>query len=820
MKKKSLQISIISSSIFLVFLLFFSLGMRIFFTNFFTDYLSKIGLKENKSISSQLSSRLKGDYREFTIYIEENDNEALNGKEVRIHDDYYLGFGDVTSSGLVFEDGIEVPFKTNLQPVFAGQTINIGTKSDFFDGTFIDDEVGIYFIKNNRFGYFSAKDYLDDIVGKRNFALVRNDGLILYNDMSKTEFTNLGGYFKKSEKIVEDLENNLDYYKVSESVDGKLFVTYSKIEEVEGIYYLDAVSYHDYIFNLNVIHRVLAVVIISAIGVMLIVSFIAAYFLTLVYRDLELSTYAFSYNTIPIVIINQRGKIHFRNKKFKELFANHKKTKNITDILETSMDKILKLVPIKVWLRDISINLLGVRMIPVKSTMHTYTLLMYPFLEQDELDEGETKINAKTNLPGLNKFRNDIDEIFKSEVPLVDANMIAVIKIVNLQMFDMMKGSTFTDELVYRVSEKLRKLVEKTNFSQIYQSYDNSFVLLYKSKGTNISLRDIRRILEDFGDEVLFEEFKVSLRAGLYEFNTKLERSSAIIMYEKAKFACEDVIQSSNSLYGIYDNTLDIKLRKQIQITEDLEEGIRKKEFIIYYQAQYDSRLEKVVGFEALLRWNNPKYAQVSPLEYIEVAEKSAVILKIGDLVLEQAIEAAKKLEKEKVTISVNISPNQLMQVGFVNKVRSYLEKYEVNASQIILEITESVVIKSFYDVISKLNELRNLGVKIQIDDFGTNNASLRYLKDLPIGGFKVDRMFVKDLNVDRHSKAIILMLFNLAKNLDLDVVVEGVEEHSQYEYLTKRGARYIQGYYISKAVKFDEAVKLLNKKIRKRTEG
>ena len=115
-------------------------------------------------------------------------------------------------------------------------------------------------------------------MGKRNFALVRNDGLILYNDMSKTEFTNLGGYFKKSEKIVEDLENNLDYYKVSESVDGKLFVTYSKIEEVEGIYYSDAVSYHDYIFNLNVIHRVLAVVIISAIGVMLIVSFIAAYF--------------------------------------------------------------------------------------------------------------------------------------------------------------------------------------------------------------------------------------------------------------------------------------------------------------------------------------------------------------------------------------------------------------------------------------------------------------------------------------------------------------------------------------------------------------
>ncbi len=819
MKKKSFQISIISSSIFLVFLLFFSLGLRIFFTNFFTDYISGMELRENKSISSQLSSRLKGDYREFIIYIEGSDNETLNGQEVRIHDDYYTGFGDVTSSGLVFEDGVEVPFKTTLQTDFASQTINIGTKGDFLDGTFTDNEVNIYFIKNNRFGYFSAKKYLDDIVGERNFALVRKDGLVLYNDMSETKFTNLGGYFKKSENIVEDFRNNLEHYKVSESLDGRLFITYSKVKEIYGVYYVDSVSYSDYIFPLDVVHRVFMIVIISAIGVMIIISFIAAHFLTLVYRDLELSAYAFSYNTIPIVIINQRGKIHFRNKIFKELLPNHRKTKNIIDILETSMDKILRLAPMKVWLRDISINLLGVRMIPVKTTMHTYTLLMYPFTEQDILDEGETKINAQTNLPGLNKFRYDIDEIFKSEVPLVDANMIAVIKIVNLQMIDMMKGSTFTDELVYRVSEKLRKLVEETNLASLYQSYDNSFVLLYRSRGTNLSLRDIRRILEDFGKEVLFEEFKISIRAGIYEFNTKLERSSAIIMYEKEKFACEDVIQASNSLYGIYDNTLDMKLRKQIQITEDLEEGIRKKEFVVYYQAQYDSKAEKVIGFEALIRWNNPKYVHASPLEYIEVAEKSAIILKIGDLVLEQAIEAAKKLEKEKVTISVNISPNQLMQVGFVNKVRNYLEKYEVEASQIVLEITESVVIKSFYDVISKLNELRNLGVKIQIDDFGTNNASLRYLKDLPIDGFKIDRMFVKDLNVDRHSKAIILMLFNLAKNLDLDVVVEGVEETSHYEYLTKRGARYIQGYYISKPVEFDEAVKLLNRKIRKRTE-
>ncbi len=820
MKKNSFKISFIAATIFLVFLIFFSLGLKIFFENFFTGYISEINLKENKSISSYLSTRLEGDYGEFEIYLTENNNETLNGQDVKIYNDYYLGFGNITSNGLVFEDGIEVPFKTSVKSLFASQSINIGTKSDFFDGVFTDDEINIYFIKGNRFGYFSAKDYLDDIIGKRSFSLVRNDGLVLYNSMSESEFTNLGGYFKKSENIVEDFSQNLEYYKVVDSIDGKLFVTYSKVAEVPGLYYVDTVSYSDFMFSFKIIHRVLIIVTVSSTILMIMISFSAAHFLTLAYRDLELSTYAFSYNTIPIVILNQKGKIHFRNRIFKKLLPEHKKTKNITDVLETTMEKILRLAPMKAWLRDISPNLLGVRIFPTKTSMHSYTLLMYPFTEQDDPDEGEVRINAKTNLPGLHKFRYDVDELFKSEVPLVDTNMIVAVKIVNLQMIDMMKGGIFIDELVYRTSEKLVKLVKEANLASIYQSYDNSFVLLYKNIGTNLALRDIRRILEDFKKESLLEEFKINIRAGIYEFNTRLERSSPIIMYEKAKFACDDIIRSTNTLYGVYDNTLDMQLRKQIQVTEDLEEGIRKKEFALHYQAQYDAKTEKVVGFEALLRWNNPKYADVSPLEYIEVAEKSAIILKIGDLVLEQAIEAAKKLEKEKITIAINISPNQLMQVGFVNKVKNYLEKYEVSASQIVLEITESVVITSFYDVISKLNELRNLGIKIQIDDFGTNNASLRYLKDLPIDGFKVDRMFVKDLNVDRHSKAIILMLFNLAKNLDLDVVVEGVENIGDYEYLTKRGARYIQGFYISKAVEFDEAVKLLNTKVRKRTGG
>lgn len=819
MKKKSFQISIILASIFLVFLLFFSLGLRTFFVNFFKDYISEIHFRENKIISSQLSTRLEGDYSEFEIYLTE-DNETLNGKNVKIHSDYYLGFGDITSTGLVFEDGTTTSFKINLRDFFVSQTINVGAKSDFFDGDFSDNEVHIYFIKDNRFGYFSAKKYLEGITGDRKFSLVRNDGLVLYNSMSEHKFTNLGGYFERSENVVEDFTNNLDHYQVVESLDGRLFVTYSKIDEIPGLYYVDAVLYHDYIFEFDIIHRVFIIVIFLSLCVMLVISFAGAHFLTSTYRNLELSAYTFSYNTIPITIISRKGKIHFRNRVFKKTFPNHLKTKNITDIFETSMEKILRLAPMKVWLRDISINLLGVRMIPVKTTMHTYTLLMYPFTEQDDPDEGEIKINAKTNLPGLNKFRYDVDEVFKTTTPIVDVNMIVAIKIVNIQMIDMMMGSSFTDDLVYRVSEKLRKLVQETNLASIYQSYDNSFVLLYKSTGTNLALRDIRRILEDFGKEVLFEDFKISIRAGIYEFNTKLERSSAIIMYEKAKFACEDVISTSGALYGIYDNTLDIKLRKQIQITEDLEKGLVNDEFIIHFQAQYDTKADKVFGYEALLRWNNPKYKDVSPLEYIEVAEKSEVIIKIGDLVLEKAIEAAKKLEKEKIIIAINISPNQLMQIGFVNKIQKLLEKHEVNANQIVLEITESVVITSFYEVISKLNELRNLGIKIQIDDFGTNNASLRYLKDLPIDGFKVDKMFVKDLNVNRHSRAIILMLFNLAKNLELDVVVEGVEDSSHYEYLTKRGAKYIQGYYISKAVGFEEAVKLLNVKIRKRTEG
>lgn len=141
------------------------------------------------------------------------------------------------------------------------------------------------------------------------------------------------------------------------------------------------------------------------------------------------------------------------------------------------------------------------------------------------------------------------------------------------------------------------------------------------------------------------------------------------------------------------------------------------------------------------------------------------------------------------------------------------MEKEGVKPYQLKIEVTENVIISSFGGIIPKLIQLRDLGIHIQIDDFGTGQSSLLYLKELPIDGLKIDREFVKNLQRDRYSRAIVSMILALARNLDLDVVAEGVEDSAQFDYLTKRGVRFIQGYYISKPLRLSEAIQVLTEK-------
>ena len=253
---------------------------------------------------------------------------------------------------------------------------------------------------------------------------------------------------------------------------------------------------------------------------------------------------------------------------------------------------------------------------------------------------------------------------------------------------------------------------------------------------------------------------------------------------------------------------------------EDLTKAVENEEFVMYYQPQMDLQTNRISGFEALIRWDNPKYATTSPQEYIELAEKSGHILDIGNFVIKDVFRTAKILEEYGCHVSINVSPAQLFQAGFTTNLLEQFAENNLKTGSIAIEITETFLMENFKLIVDKLNILKNRGFSIHLDDFGTGYSSMLYLQQLPIDTIKTDKEFVKLLSRDAESQSIIKCIVELSRTLDLKVVSEGVETEEQKSILKDLKVDTIQGYLLSKPVKFDEALELVKKVNLKNKKG
>lgn len=813
MRKRTTRLTIITLIFLSLFLVAMLLTANRYSRIFYENYVSELLFKENKNTTSRFSNRINIDYDHFLSTIESNTNEELNANLPYVFNHKYKGYGTIENDGFVYEDGVKKLFKETFVNTFYDQNITLFSSNQLFkDDT--DETLYLYFIKDNRFGYFDAKTYIEDSILEREYVLTLPNGLVLFNGLTTDSMGNLSNYFKNTEKVTEKLAAGKEGIAKLHAVDEYYFASYSKVEAIKGLYLLDVTNYDDYIYFSGTVAVFSIIFIVIMLVVVVIVGFLFSNFFTSFYRDLEISPHDMSANRIPIAKINHKGRLIYRNKNFKKTFDQHKHDKYITDIFDIRVSELLKLVPVNAWFIRTIIDFSGARIIPIKTGMFSYTLLIYPFIS-DDMPLGEAPINSITELPNLNKYRYDVDELMGSKSTIVGKHSVAVVKVMNLDYFNTMKGIDFVGGLIKKIASRLKEVSISEFDVSLYHSFNNNFVFLYKNIDIIDVKRDIKRILDYFDSEmsVLDYGIQVNLKAGIYAFDGNVEKSGALMIYEKARIACESESSGEFSPISVYDVVTDLRRKQQEQISKDLELGIKRNEFELHYQAQYDFKTKKVVGFEGLLRWKNPKYKRTSPQEYIRIAEKSGSISKIGDFVIEEAIKTVKKLEAFDITISINISPSQIIQVGFVKKIMDLLSEYNVDGHKICLEVTEDVVITAFSDVAYKLQSLRNLGLKIYIDDFGTGRSSLLYLKELPIDGVKIDRGFVMNLQDDRYSRAIIDMILSLAKNLEFDVIAEGVEDEFQYNYLTERGARYLQGYLISKPVDFNGVIALLENK-------
>lgn len=265
--------------------------------------------------------------------------------------------------------------------------------------------------------------------------------------------------------------------------------------------------------------------------------------------------------------------------------------------------------------------------------------------------------------------------------------------------------------------------------------------------------------------------------------------------------------------YQFFSTEMNDYLFERLQIEQDLRKALSKNEFLLFYQPQVDVKTHQIIGFEALLRWLHPVRGLLGPLSFMDIAEKSGLILPIGQWVLQQACIQTRQWQQRFSTnwrISINLSAIQFNQKLLIEQISQSLEESGLSADLLELEITETAMLKDVMETIPLLNALKALGVNLAIDDFGTGYSSLSYLKNFPVDTLKIDKSFVDEIVESPKDAAISRTIVQLAENLGLRTIAEGVENSEQAKMLTEMGCKELQGYYFSKPLPVGEVERLL----------
>jgi diguanylate cyclase (GGDEF)-like protein/PAS domain S-box-containing protein len=286
------------------------------------------------------------------------------------------------------------------------------------------------------------------------------------------------------------------------------------------------------------------------------------------------------------------------------------------------------------------------------------------------------------------------------------------------------------------------------------------------------------------------------------------------ILLKHADIAMYQAKKMGRNTLCFFDPNMQEAINTRAALEIDLRKALDNNQFELYYQIQVD-RLGKAFGAEALIRWSHPERGLVSPLEFIPLAEETGLILPIGKWVLETACAQLKAWQTtpqtQGLTLSINVSAKQFYQDTFAKQVQAAVKHSGINPMQLKLELTESIMLENIEATITKMMELKNVGVNFSLDDFGTGYSSLQYLKLLPLSQLKIDRSFVREIAIDSSDQAIVRTVIAIAGTLNLDVIAEGVETEEQRELLMNCGCNAYQGFLFGQPVpiaQFDLALK------------
>lgn len=374
------------------------------------------------------------------------------------------------------------------------------------------------------------------------------------------------------------------------------------------------------------------------------------------------------------------------------------------------------------------------------------------------------------------------------------------------------EGHLFGDLLLKETAKRLTKIVRKGD--TVSRFGGDEFVILLDTQITDPI--EALKTVEVIASKILFElsssfkiknkEFNISASIGIMMFSgTKYSIDQLLKYADKAMYQSK---QKGRNTYTFFDDELLRMKKKKQELINKLNHAIENKIIDFYYQKQIDKD-NKVIGIELFAHWIDEELGLIDTGKFILLASEIGIIKKLDELVLDKAVSLIKKwendLEKKEWLVSINVSLKQFERDDFISLIKDTFYRYDTSLGKLRIEITENLFSKSENKIFRKVDELKNLGIKLSIDDFATDYISLPYLKKLSINEIKIDKLFIENILHDEDNQAVILAILEIAKKFNFKIIVEGVETKEVFEKLQKMGFDNFQGYYISRPKSLDE---------------
>jgi diguanylate cyclase (GGDEF)-like protein/PAS domain S-box-containing protein len=419
---------------------------------------------------------------------------------------------------------------------------------------------------------------------------------------------------------------------------------------------------------------------------------------------------------------------------------------------------------------------------------------------QEQL-ERQANYDALTGLPNRHLLHERLAQLIAGAQRHERKVLVLFVDLDNFKLVNDSLGHVIGDKLLCVIAERLVQRVRHED--TVARVGGDEFVVILTEQGdASRSHEAIERIHECVAQPCQIDGHELAVTASIGVAMYPHDAADAHALLRLADVAMYRSKELGRSGYQFYTAEMTARIRDRVALEGALRHALEREEFHLHYQPQFELSSGRIIGMEALIRWESRELGAISPVRFIPLAEETGLIIPIGRWVLQTACAFTRSLQRSgfaDIGVAVNLSARQFRQKDLAQSVADVLAQTELEARFLELEITESMVMHSVEDVLATLKDLHGMGLTLSVDDFGTGYSSLAYLKRFPVHRLKVDRSFVQDIGADEDDTAIVRSIIALGHSLQLQVIAEGVETQAQLDFLSRAGCDQAQGYLLAR---------------------